>query len=326
MTALSMFPWPGTENKSYKFLWIAALTCCIRPTATILWLPLSFYHVFFLTERSNCFKALLKYSLIGTVTLILCVCVDSLFYGDIVVSVWEFLKLNLLKDVGVFYGTHPWYWYITNGMPAVLGLHMIPLSLAIIQSIRLRDSARCALSFTFVFVVVVLSCVSHKEFRFLLPLLPIALYLSSDYISRWSRKANKLSLWLTAAVLLVSNVLPAGYLGTVHQRGTLDVMEHLAEIAVARPKDTSFLFLMPCHSTPLYSHLHVNVSTRFLKCEPNLNSPTSDETVLYQDETESFYENPNKWLHIEYPPTGALPSHIISFDVLIPRLSSILSR
>lgn len=109
----------------------------------------------------------------------------------------------------------------------------------------------------------------------------------------------------------------------IHQRGTLDVMDPLSQLAQTRPNDTSLLFLMPCHSTPLYSHLHANIKTRFLTCEPNFGL-NQDEN--YKDEAEIFYENPNKWLHDEYPPTGALPSHIVCFDVLVPRLSSLLSR
>lgn len=55
-----------------------------------------------------------------------------------------------------------------------------------------------------------------------------------------------------ATILFVGNVVPAYYLGMVHQRGTLDIMPHLREIAQKDPVNTSFLFLLPCHSTPMY--------------------------------------------------------------------------
>lgn len=70
-----------------------------------------------------------------------------------------------------------------------------------------------------------------------------------------------------------------------------------------------------------FSHLHVNVTTRFLTCVPNL-SKVDD----YVDEADSFYNNPPVWLRQNFPPTGTLPSHIIMFDVLEPHLSDILSR
>ena len=51
------------------------------------------------------------------------------------------------------------------------------------------------------------------------------------------------------------------------QRGTEDVMNHLAKEAVSE-KVKSILFLMPCHSTPYYSTLHRNLPMRFLDCTP----------------------------------------------------------
>lgn len=71
----------------------------------------------------------------------------------------------------------------------------------------------------------------------------------------------------------------------------------------------------------LFSHLHVNVTTRFLTCVPNLN-----EVDDYVDEADTFYNNPSAWLRVNYPPKGTLPSHIIMFDVLAPQLGDILSR
>nr|XP_023015260.1 GPI mannosyltransferase 3-like [Leptinotarsa decemlineata] len=111
------------------------------------------------------------------------------------------------------------------------------------------------------------------------------------------------------------------YLSMIHQRGTLDVMDALKRISLKNPNDTNLLFLMPCHSTPLYSHLHVNVTTRFLTCTPNFNKIDN-----YVDEADLFYENPNGWLRQNYPPNGTLPTHIISFDILQPNIRDILSR
>lgn len=268
-------------------------------------------------------SALLRYALIAVTTLVLSTGLDSLCHGQLVVTPWQFLKLNVLRDVGSWYGTLPWHWYLSSGLPAVLGVHLLPLSLAAVQTIRDRAAhlSDLLLLVTLVFTVAVFSFLPHKEFRFLLPLLPIVLHLSAGVLARWSRKAPALHLWLAAGVLLVSNVVPAAYLGTVHQRGTLDVMPPLAELASQRPNNTSFLFLMPCHSTPLFSHLHENVSVRFLTCEPNL-----ADDALYKDEADRFYENPNAWLRTEFPPTGPLPSHIVTFDTLVPAISNILSR
>lgn len=69
------------------------------------------------------------------------------------------------------------------------------------------------------------------------------------------------------------------------------------------------------------SHLHVNVTTRFLTCNPNF-----DNANIKNDEVTQFYNSPNKWLRKNYPPNGTLPSHIITFNNLSPLISDILSR
>lgn len=71
-----------------------------------------------------------------------------------------------------------------------------------------------------------------------------------------------------------------------------------------------------------FSHIHINVTTRFLTCNPNLNNIQG-----YVDEADKFYENPNAWLRQHYPPNSTLPSHIICFDNLVPIIGNdILTR
>lgn len=71
-----------------------------------------------------------------------------------------------------------------------------------------------------------------------------------------------------------------------------------------------------------YSHIHINVTTRFLTCNPNLGNIQG-----YIDEADQFYTNPNAWLKQNYPKDDLLPSHIICFEVLVPQISTdILSR
>ena len=51
----------------------------------------------------------------------------------------------------------------------------------------------------------------------------------------------------------------------------MDVIKYLAAEAKAAPQGAatpSLLFLTPCHATPLYSHLHIRLSTRFVDCSP----------------------------------------------------------
>lgn len=138
---------------------------------------------------------------------------------------------------------------------------------------------------------------------------------------------NSLSLliWIVALGLLIANIAPAAYLSLVHQKGTVEVMPHLAKIA-SEYKDedghrAKLLFLMPCHSTPYFSHIHQNVTMRFLTCEPNFNEQNN-----YVDEADHFYKDPLAWyrFHIPVYPRSAMPSHLILFDNLVEKLPEVL--
>lgn len=130
------------------------------------------------------------------------------------------------------------------------------------------------------------SLLSHKEFRFLMGLLPLVMHVcgctihhlldapssdaatancsrhesqSNDSLSR-TRKESHLQWKTFVLVCLVSVNLPiALYTCLIHQRGTIDVMTFLyAEAQKPVAKDLmSVLFLMPCHSTPFYRYKSV---------------------------------------------------------------------
>lgn len=91
-----------------------------------------------------------------------------------------------------------------------------------------------------------------------------------------------------------------------------------------------------------FSHLHRNISMRFLTCEPNLKHQEN-----YVDEADIFERNPMSWLQQEYNsiPTEdstiseqklhegkrnsfgkSLPSHVVLFDVLVDKVYGFLSR
>jgi hypothetical protein len=67
--------------------------------------------------------------------------------------------------------------------------------------------------------------------------------------------------------LVVTQVPMALYFSLVHQRGAVKVMEYLAGEAQGG-RVLGVWFLMPCHSTPFYSHLHAPIPMRTLDCSP----------------------------------------------------------
>lgn len=322
--ALSYFPW---ETESAVFILPATLVCYMRPTAITIWLPLFFYHL--KTSRYHAFGILMKrYVPIGLLVVSAMIGIDSYASNQLLITPWEFFKLNVLEDIGSFYGTHTWHWYFAIGLPTTLGITTIPFLLATSQSIRNRKTfpVQNILLLTIFINLGVYSLLPHKEFRFVLPVIPMCLYISSQYLTRWSRKASKFVLWVVAIGILVGNLVPAVYLGTVHQKGTLDVMPHLATIAREfkgeNDRPAKIMFMMPCHSTPYYSHIHANVTMRFLRCEPNWKKQEN-----YVDEADQFYRDPMQWIRTHLPtyPRTSLPTHLVVFDNLVPRIQDFLT-
>jgi phosphatidylinositol glycan class B len=88
---------------------------------------------------------------------------DYIYYGKFVFVPWNFIYFNILKDIGSFYGTHPWHWYLTQGLPAIVA-SFIPFS-----AIGIYFSSDNQQKFYAVLIVIqtfVMSLLKHKEFRF----------------------------------------------------------------------------------------------------------------------------------------------------------------
>lgn len=324
--ALSYFPWNyGQEGTA--FLWPVVIAAFIRPTAIIPWAPLCLHHI----KKSNYSAVELIFKRYIPIVLLvggIIVGIDSFFYERLIFTPIEFFRVNVIEGIGEFYGKHPWYWYLNVGLPTVLGIGTIPFVFAAVQTLRHYKAyeERLVLLSSVAITLTVYSVLPHKEFRFLLQILPICLYISTDFLRRWSNSASSILLWISALTLLIGNAVPAAYLSFVHQKGTLDVMTSLRTLSNDFKQETGhdakIFFLMPCHSTPGYSHLHTNATLRYLSCEPNFAHESN-----YVDEADQFYKAPSKWIrsHLPVHPISALPSHVVVFDVLAPQISDFLS-
>ncbi|NWW94178.1 PIGB mannosyltransferase, partial [Rhynochetos jubatus] len=309
--ALSYYPIKGSKmSSSCKYLALVALAVVIRPTAVVPWIPLVLSH-FFQEERKadlilhNCIP-------VGLVTVGTSLIIDRVFFGEWVLVQLNFLKFNVLQNLGTFYGSHPWHWYFTQGLPVILGTH---LPFFIHGCVLAPKKYRVFLT-AVIWTVLVYSSLSHKEFRFIYPVLPFCMVFcgySLKHLKAWRKPA--------ASFLLLSNVLPALYTGLIHQRGTLDVMSHIQQLCNASSHQAqAFVFIMmPCHSTPFYSHVHCPLKMRFLQCPPDLTGNKS-----YIDEADVFYSNPLGWLNKEFHNDTLLPSHLVFFSVLEQEISSFL--
>jgi phosphatidylinositol glycan class B len=106
------------------------------------------------------------------------------------------------------------------------------------------------------------SCLAHKEFRFMGPMLPLFLISTGKSLLNFKRRSKLI--WIGLAL---TQGLIGFYLSRFHQRGVVDVTLYLRKEAL-QGRVESIYFMMPCHSTPFYSHVHADVPMDFIKCDP----------------------------------------------------------
>jgi len=95
--------------------------------------------------------------------------VDRIMYGEWTFVIVNFFKFNFLTAGGAFYGTHPWHWYFTQGLPS-MAFTFLPPAVA-----GVWWSKQWALAGLVAWVLAVYSTLGHKEFRFILPIHPLVM-------------------------------------------------------------------------------------------------------------------------------------------------------
>ncbi|KAL1900137.1 glycosylphosphatidylinositol anchor biosynthesis [Sporothrix stenoceras] len=288
--ALSFWPWQllagGVSDKSASTLFangginrlrlslvLAATAVVFRPTNILIWLALITITVTRLTldGGSSSLGAGVVGRLIvealgcGNVVLGVSALSDRLFYGAWTFPAYTFLDINLTQDVAVFYGSNPWHYYLSQGVP-LLTTTALPFALYGIYSaltaspaskstpakvvkaadgttvdpVR-RANACKALAFTVVATISSLSVIAHKEVRFIYPLLPILLVLAAPHVAAFytrivtttpkaaaeSTRTTTLSHKRVLYAALAVNILLSGFLSLFHQPAPLSVLTFL---------------------------------------------------------------------------------------------------
>ena len=145
---------------------------------------------------------------------------------------------------------------------------------------------------------------THKEFRFLLPMLPTLCLIAGsrlrDLFSTLDLSKRRFLLSMGAFLNLCAIV----YLGLFHQRAPIDVNRAILrtltddKIGDSGSRFFQLHYLMGCHSTPLLSHLHAPPLTFepwYLDCSPECRA--DPELVC---ESDAFSKNPRHFLQQTY--------------------------
>jgi phosphatidylinositol glycan class B len=283
----------------------------------------------------------------GSAALAMSIVCDRWYFGFWAFPPYQWLHFNVSQGLAIFYGEMAWHYYLTQAVPllttAFVPFVYVGLYKATVSSSRgtvLQGNILKTLAFSALTAIGVLSLVSHKEFRFIYPILPTLLILASPYVASYftspeSSSSASATPFLrnkrVLAGLVALNVVIGGYLSLFHQPAALRVLSFLRseyeriypdrlDIHAPPADDPLFaLFLTPCHSTPWRSHLvYPRLRARALTCEPPLHTePGSQERAAYRDENNRFYDDGIGFLGTEmWPATGGenIPRYIVGFE------------
>jgi GPI mannosyltransferase 3 len=325
-------------------LFLAAIAVLLRPTNVFIWATVVMMAFTRLTLRGKnpiTFRVALvllrEAVLCGSAGLALSAISDRLYFGEWTFPPYHWLHFNLTQDLAIFYGEMAWHYYLSQGITQ-LTMTFLPFALVGLCKFAFSSTSGATatatqsntlrtLAYTVVSTIVVLSAVSHKEVRFIYPLLPILHVLAAPSFASFFSAApgHQPSQSRTAllAALIFVNLIIATYLSLFHVAAPISVVHFLRHEyerihpdrlglhlehpvlshyhSLAQPPSLNMgndtnelfaLFLTPCHATPWRSHLvYPSLRARALTCEPPLHTaPGSTERESYKDETKRFFD------------------------------------
>lgn len=274
--------------------------------------------------------------------------VDFCYYRKLTFPPLNFLAYNLGEGIAAFYGTMRPDYYFTEALPLLLTTALPFASRGLAGALRggydtqqngtiLRCLSRIGLALPIAF-----SLLSHKEVRFIYPVLPIFHILAAQPLVAFFQPfpwPSAMSRKVILSVLLGINGLLALYFGSFHGRGVIGAQAFLRnEHELKNPgmvnygdlsnmNQTTVGWLMPCHSVPWRSQLvYHDIEGWALTCDPPLNM-TKQEKLAYVDEADQFYQDPVTWTRREFALRRRYwPEYVIFFGQLEKAMKTIVSE
>ena len=266
-------------------------------------------------------------SLYGILGLFCCILVDRYFYGFWTIVCVNNFYTNIVQNYGSLYGTHPFHWYCSVGLPVICSTTMTLVIPFLIGQEAFFSSPtqkrHCydqgivnLLWFIIITYVAIHSLSAHKEFRFLLPVMPficlLSGYLINKHIQNYKSHKQKQRFYLIFTFLVMVNLCIWFYLARFHQRAPIQVNKLIVTQLQKQSQKfniSTIHYLMGCHSTPIYSHLHAftdkdsatRIKIRTLDCSPTcrlLEKQNPKQTPIC--ESNLFLQNPIGFLQATY--------------------------
>ncbi|OLN95550.1 GPI mannosyltransferase 3 [Colletotrichum chlorophyti] len=366
--AKSILHLPGTLKSLRMSLILAAIAVLLRPTNILIWATVAaatlsrpLVSSTSVVTMQTVFILFREALVCGALALSASLVSDRLYFGEWAFPPYKFLYFNLSQSLAIFYGRNDWHYYLSQGLP-LLSITYLPFVLVSLYSPPSTPSEALTrgvrtLAWTVHVTILTLSLVSHKEVRFIYPLLPTLHILAAPSAAAFlttpapaptpkspiPKPRLRHKRLLTCALAL--HALLSFFLTLLHQPAPLTVLSFLrnsySRLHPDGHSDELFaLFLTPCHSTPWRSHLiHPALRARALTCEPPLHtSPNTPERLTYRDEADRFYDDPVLFMTTElWPATNAaaaagaetkaeIPRYIVGFEGIEPVLLDFFTK
>ena len=189
-------------------LFLAAIAVLLRPTNIFIWLAILTLALTRMTLDGASPLGWSSTTAVLTREIVLCglsalavsVLSDRLYFGFWAFPPYTWLHFNLTQSLAVLYGEMPWHYYLVQGIP-LLTITFLPFVLvgvfksawspspspasSILQTNTLRTLAFVVLS-----MIGTLSVISHKEVRFIYPLLPALHVLAAPTLTSFFTEAR----------------------------------------------------------------------------------------------------------------------------------------
>ncbi|MDZ4822414.1 MAG: hypothetical protein SH856_03040 [Flavobacteriales bacterium] len=188
----------------------------------------------------------------GCIAVAIGLLVDRWFYGQWVITAWNYFSQNLLLGKVNTFGTNPWYYYFE----AIFLRGIPPLSIVVIIAVVLGIilKPKHALSFSLLPFFLVHFLIAHKEERFmfpLVPLVPLAMIVAYHAI----KEREKLWRWFNSGVVkwtlrisIVVNVCLIPYVMFFSANERIELFRFLYELQKHEPIQVYCLEPSPIHN------------------------------------------------------------------------------
>ena len=309
---------PSRRRRAVAAFVLGGMSVAVRFTSLAAWIPMGI--IIAIRSQKNKMQSIqyliFPCALCGLLGIAISLIVDFFMYGFWVIPVLGNFHFNVIQGYGSLYGIHSWHWYWTAGLPAITGLLLPLVVLSLLQVSRTKSNHSYSIWIIIGSYILLHSYSAHKEFRFLLPILPLLCIQAASVISpplqplqRQSPPQPLQQLQQCGSVIyMIVNFGAFLYLGWIHQAGPIalqrGLMQHISRSVIPSSstlhRTITVHYWMSCHSTPLYSHLHTSMSSTstsiqmtawYLDCSPACRIRGDCESDAFQSDPQGFIRN-----------------------------------